>query len=175
MSSQSRNSDPSGTANAVNGNDLQQLACSNNIEAILKQVRMRNFKRQTDQKFSKINVLKIFLEASKISQVSPGANQDEEIDVEETSPELPTTTQFSVACSQPKTSSPKRNSILSIMDMLNSVGPTDQKEKSSINLITCHTCGLTCNGQSHYEVHIRSHTGERPFKCHIGKIAKKFY
>ena len=40
----------------------------------------------------------------------------------------------------------------------------DDKSK---NLIKCEECGLTCAGRSHYNVHIRSHTGERPYICHI--------
>ena len=40
-------------------------------------------------------------------------------------------------------------------------------EDKSKNLIKCEECGLTCAGRSHYNVHIRSHTGERPYICHI--------
>jgi len=47
----------------------------------------------------------------------------------------------------------------------------DRKNGRNLNLITCEECGLICAGQSHYNVHIRSHTGERPFKCHICGVA----
>merc|ERR1711892_1014432 len=46
-----------------------------------------------------------------------------------------------------------------------------RKNGRNLNLITCEECGLICAGQSHYNVHIRSHTGERPFKCHICGVA----
>lgn len=40
-------------------------------------------------------------------------------------------------------------------------------EEKQKNLIKCEECGLTCAGRSHYNVHIRSHTGERPYICHV--------
>ena len=40
-------------------------------------------------------------------------------------------------------------------------------QNRNLNLIKCEQCGLICAGQSHFQVHCRSHTGERPFKCHI--------
>ena len=43
----------------------------------------------------------------------------------------------------------------------------DEKSKGALNMIKCEECGLTCAGKSHYNVHIRSHTGERPYVCHI--------
>ena len=46
----------------------------------------------------------------------------------------------------------------------NFIHSDDDKSK---NLIKCEECGLTCAGRSHYNVHIRSHTGERPYICHI--------
>ncbi|CBY23062.1 unnamed protein product [Oikopleura dioica] len=47
----------------------------------------------------------------------------------------------------------------------------NRKTGRNLNLIKCEECGLICAGQSHYNVHIRSHTGERPFKCHICGVA----
>ena len=35
-----------------------------------------------------------------------------------------------------------------------------RKNGRNLNLITCEECGLICAGQSHYNVHIRSHTGK---------------
>ena len=36
----------------------------------------------------------------------------------------------------------------------------NRKNGRNLNLITCEECGLICAGQSHYNVHIRSHTGK---------------
>ena len=43
-------------------------------------------------------------------------------------------------------------------------GEIDDKSSS---LIKCEECGIMCAGKSHYDVHIRSHTGERPYICKI--------
>ena len=42
----------------------------------------------------------------------------------------------------------------------------DSDEKPG-SLIKCEECGIMCAGKSHYDVHIRSHTGERPYICKI--------
>ena len=42
----------------------------------------------------------------------------------------------------------------------------DVEDKSG-SLLKCEECGISCAGKSHYDVHIRSHTGERPYICKI--------
>ncbi|CAG5088288.1 Oidioi.mRNA.OKI2018_I69.PAR.g11800.t2.cds [Oikopleura dioica] len=44
-------------------------------------------------------------------------------------------------------------------------GEDDQERSGS--LIKCEECGISCAGKSHYDVHIRSHTGERPYICKV--------
>ena len=40
-------------------------------------------------------------------------------------------------------------------------------EKLQGSMIKCEECGIACAGKSHYNMHIRTHTGERPYICKI--------
>ena len=70
-----------------------------------------------------------------------------------------------IATQQPKLEAPPTAS--------STENKTNNSDNSSrnLNLIKCEQCGLICAGQSHYQVHIRSHTGERPYKCSICGVA----
>uniref|UniRef100_H2YH50 C2H2-type domain-containing protein n=1 Tax=Ciona savignyi TaxID=51511 RepID=H2YH50_CIOSA len=70
--------------------------------------------------------------------------------------------------------SPTSTSSLMTSSTRRDVSLTDSRIQTqrNLNLIACEECGLICAGQSHYQVHIRSHTGKRrPFKCTVCGVA----
>ena len=51
---------------------------------------------------------------------------------------------------------------------------TNHPKISNDNKHKCPYCQYSTNGKSHLQVHIRTHTGEQPFKCSFGECTKRF-
>lgn len=55
--------------------------------------------------------------------------------------------------------------------MPSSSRPTPRHESAGV---VCEYCGKVCSRPSNYVVHLRTHTGERPFQCPVEGCGKDF-